>query len=172
MTPADLVSMMPLAGARATIFAEPLSRTIAEFRISTPRQQAAWLANIAHESGSLKYVLEIASGEAYEGRSDLGNTHLGDGPRFKGRGLPQITGRNNYLACGQALGLDLIAHPELLEQPLHAARCAGWFWRTKSLGPIADAEKFAAVCRIWNGGFNGIDDRIQHWLRIRRHLGL
>lgn len=172
MTPAELTAMMPYAKTRAGTYAQPLTATMREFEIDNPRRQAAFLANIAHESGSLRYVLEIASGDAYEGRKDLGNTEPGDGRRFKGRGLPQITGRDNYLACGGALGLDLIAHPELLEQPLHAARSAGWFWSTRNLGAIADEDKFGTICRLWNGGFNGLDDRIIHWLRIRRCLGL
>lgn len=163
---------MPYAGQRADIFAEPLTRTFAEFGINTPKRQAAFLANIAHESASLKYVLEIASGDAYEGRKDLGNTQPGDGRRFKGRGLPQITGRDNYLACGLALGLDLITHPELLEQPLPAARSAGWFWKVKNLAPLADADKFGSLRKIWNGGYNGLDDCIIHWLGMRKILGL
>jgi putative chitinase len=172
MNPAELTEMMPHAGPRAAIYAEPLTLTMVEFEIDTPKRQAAFLANIAHESGSLRYVEEIASGDAYEGRKDLGNTEPGDGRRFKGRGLPQITGRDNYRACGKALALDLIANPELLEQPLPAARSAGWFWKTKNLAVLADADKFGSLCRIWNGGINGLDDRIQHWLRIRRVLGL
>lgn len=172
MTPSELTAMMPYAVSRASIYAEPLTVTMVEFEIDTPRRQAAFLANIAHESGSLRYVEEIASGDAYEGRKDLGNTEPGDGRRFKGRGLPQITGRDNYRACGDALGLDLIANPEMLEQPLYAARSAGWFWKTRNLGPIADEDKFGTVCRIWNGGYNGLDDRLIHWLRIRKVLGL
>jgi putative chitinase len=164
---------MPHASDKAVaLFAEPLTITMAEFAIDTPKRQAAFLANIAHESGSLHYVKEIASGAAYEGRLDLGNTEPGDGERFPGRGLGQVTGRGNYLACGIALGLDLIAEPELLEQPMSAARSGGWFWRTKNLAQLADADKFGSFCRRWNGGFNGIDDRIQHWLRIRKVLGL
>lgn len=173
MTPADLLKMMPYARPEnAEKFAEPLTLTMAEFQIDTPRRQAAWLANIAHESGSLHYVEEIASGVAYEGRLDLGNTELGDGKRFKGRGLGQVTGRDNYRACGRALGLDLISKPEMLEEPLPAARSGGWFWRVKNLAPLADADKFGSLCRLWNGGYNGLDDRIQHWLRIRRILGI
>lgn len=172
MTPFELREMMPYAGVRADLYAEPLTLTMAEFQIITPRQQAAWLANLAHESGSLRYVEEIASGAAYEGRQDLGNTEPGDGKRFKGRGFGQVTGRANYLACGIALGMDLIANPELLEQPVPAARSAGWFWKMKNLAPLADEDKFGSICRLWNGGWNGLDDRIQHWLRIRRCLGL
>lgn len=172
MTPDELREMMPYAGTRAEIYAEPLTLTMVEFQIDTPKRQAAWLANLAHESGSLRYVEEIASGTAYEGRKDLGNTEPGDGKRFKGRGFGQVTGRENYRLCGIALGLDLIANPELLEQPLPAARSAGWFWKVKNLAPLADADKFGSICRLWNGGYNGLDDRIQHWLRIRRCLGL
>jgi putative chitinase len=165
--------MMPYARPEnAARFADPLAQTMVEFRIDTPRRRAAWLANIAHESGSLHYVEEIASGIAYEGRLDLGNTQTGDGKRFKGRGLAQITGRENYRACGVALGLDLLANPELLEQPVNAARAGGWFWMKKNLAPLADADKFGSLCRAWNGGYNGLDDRIQHWLRIRRCLGI
>lgn len=172
MTPSELREMMPYAGTRADVYAEPITITMAEFSIDTPKRQAAWLANLAHESGSLRYVEEIASGAAYEGRKDLGNTEPGDGKRFKGRGFGQVTGRDNYRACGEALGLDLIKNPELLEQPLAAARSAGWFWKVKRLAPLADEDKFGSVCRLWNGGWNGLDDRIQHWLRIRKILGL
>lgn len=173
MTPDNLKKMMPYARPEnIDKFAEPLTLTMIEFDIDTPRRQAAFLANIAHESGSLHYVEEIASGAAYEGRRDLGNTEAGDGKRFKGRGLPQITGRDNYRLCGFALGLDLIANPELLEEPLPAARSGGWFWKTKNLAVLADADKFGSLCRNWNGGYNGLDDRIGHWLRMRKVLGI
>lgn len=172
MTPSELLKMIPGAGPRAEIFAEPLTLTLTEFDITTARRQSAFLAQVCHESGSLRYVEEIASGDAYEGRRDLGNVESGDGRRFKGRGLPQITGRSNYLACGHGLGLDLINNPELLEQPLHAARSAGWFWNEKGFSPLADADRFGAITQRWNGGYNGLDDRLAHWLRIRKILGL
>lgn len=172
MTPKELAAMMPNSGHRAATFAEPLTLAMGEFEINNPRRQAAFLAQICHESGSLRYVLEIATGEAYEGRKDLGNTQEGDGKRYKGRGLAQVTGRDNYHDCGEVLGLDLLLQPELLEQPLHAARSAGWFWKTKGLGPIADEDKFGTVTKLWNGGWNGMDDRLIHWLRIRKILGL
>ncbi len=172
MTPIELLTMMPNAGTRAATFAEPLTLAMGEFGISNPRRQSAFLAQICHESGSLRYVLEIATGDAYEGRQDLGNTHPGDGRRYKGRGLAQVTGRDNYHVCGEALGLDLLLQPELLEQPLHAARSAGWFWKTRDLGPIADADKFGTITKLWNGGYNALDDRLIHWLRIRAVLGL
>lgn len=171
MTPVELLKMMPAAPS-ANLFAAPLTAAMMEFAIDTPRRQAAFLAQVCHESGSLRYVREIANGKAYEGRADLGNVHPGDGSRFKGRGLLQVTGRANYMQCGAALGLDLIATPELLETPINACRSAGWFWRSRELNRYADADCFGALTRAINGRYNGLDDRIQHWLRIRRVLGL
>lgn len=170
MTADQLREIMPYAGQRADTFAAPLTAAMLEFGISTPQQQAAFLAQVAHESGSLRYTRELADGRAYEGRGDLGNTQPGDGPRYKGRGLLQITGRANYAACGAALGLDLIARPELLEIPEGACRSAGWFWQTRQLNKLADTDSFGMLTKRINGGFNGIDDRIACWLRARRAL--
>ncbi len=129
MTPQELLRVMPHAGERVNTFAAPLTAAMAEYGIDTPQRKAAFLAQLAHESGSLRYVREIADGMAYEGRKDLGNVQPGDGPKYKGRGLIQITGRANYLSCGAALGLPLVDHPELLEEPSNACRSAGWFWQ-------------------------------------------
>lgn len=167
MTPEQLRRIMPSAGSRADVFAMPLANAMAEFDIDTPRRQAAFLAQIAHESGQLRWVRELASGNAYEGRIDLGNNVLGDGPRYKGRGLLQITGRANYRECGKALNLDLIAYPELLEEPVNACRSAAWFWRTRDLNPLADANRFAALTKRINGGYNGLDERLQYWIDAR-----
>lgn len=172
MTPDQLLSVMPYCGSRAFIYAEPLSGAMDEFGIDTPRRQAAFLAQIAHESGSLKYTREIADGSAYEGRADLGNTHPGDGPRYKGRGLLQITGRANYVACGTALGLDLLSTPELLENPLGACRSAGWYWRSRGLNDCADNDDFGTLTKKINGGYNGLDERIKAWLMARKAVGL
>lgn len=164
---------MPFATAdRVATFIQPLNDAMDEFGVTTPTRQAAFLAQVCHESGSLHYILELADGSAYEGRGDLGNTQLGDGHKYRGRGLIQITGRANYAACGAVLGLDLIGHPELLEQPGPAARSAGWFWQQKSLNGVADAGKFGTLTRLINGGYNGIDDRISHWINARRALGI
>lgn len=172
MTPADLTAMVPGAAPRAVTYAPLLDAAMKEFSIDTPRRQAAFLAQLAHESGSLRYTRELADGIAYNGRADLGNTHPGDGPRYRGRGLLQITGRANYRDCGVALGVDLITSPELLELPEGACRSAGWFWKSRGLNQFADTDAFGALTRRINGGYNGLDDRIQHWLRIRRYLGL
>ncbi|MDO8039519.1 glycoside hydrolase family 19 protein [Janthinobacterium sp. SUN137] len=130
-----------------------------EFGITTPARQASFLSQVGHESGQLRYVRELASGQAYEGRTDLGNTQRGDGVRFRGRGLLQVTGRANYAACGKALGLDLLAQPELLEQAVNACRSAGWFWQTKGLNALADAGDQVKVTRRINGGTNGLAER-------------
>lgn len=172
MTPADLTAMMPAAASRSVTYAPLLTSAMQEFDIDTARRQASFLAQICHESGSLRYTKELADGAAYNGRADLGNTQPGDGPRYKGRGLLQITGRANYRDCGAGLGLDLVSHPELLEQPEGACRSAGWFWKSRGLNQFADSDSFGALTRRINGGYNGLDDRIQHWLRIRKYLGL
>jgi putative chitinase len=172
MTADELLQMMPFAAARAATYAGPLSNAMLEFHIDTPRRQAAFLAQVCHESGSLRYVKEIADGSAYEWRPDLGNVHAGDGAKFKGRGLLQITGRANYTRAGTALFLDLLNSPELLELPDNACRSAAWFWKTRGLNKFADTDRFGALTKTINGGYNGLDDRIIHWLRIRKCLGL
>ena len=95
----------------------------------------------------------------YEGRADLGNTVAGDGSKYRGRGLIQITGRANYKACGEALALDLINYPELLEKPQHACMSAAWFWASRGLNTLADAGQFDTITRRINGGQNGAADR-------------
>jgi putative chitinase len=176
MTPKQLRAVMPNAGSRADTYAAPLTAAAAEFDINTPRRLAAFIAQIAHESGELRYVREIwgptAAQRGYEGRADLGNTQPGDGRRFMGRGFLQITGRSNYRAVGAALGVDLLTAPERLEEPELAARSAGWFWRDRDLNRMADADQFAAISRRINGGYNGIDDRIACWLLARDVFGV
>ena len=170
MTFDQLKEIMPYAGKRAETFLEPLNAAMAEFEINTPARQAAFLAQIAHESGSLRYVKEIASGAAYEGRKDLGNTEEGDGMRFKGRGLIQITGRANYTQCGAALGLDLLAEPDLLEQTGNACRSAAWFWQTRGLNELADDGEFKLITKRINGGYNGLEDRRAYYTRAKETL--
>lgn len=153
-------------------FLNPLNNAMQRYEIATPRRQAAFLAQIAHESGSLRYVEEIASGEAYEGRKDLGNTEPGDGVRFKGRGLIQITGRFNYKALSAALNYDFIKDPEALEKPGAASLSAGWFWYLKDLNRLADINAFEKITRKVNGGLNGFADRMEHWQRCLEALNV
>jgi putative chitinase len=167
----ELHRIYPLAGKRCETFLEPLNAAMVEWDISPfqPREMA-FLAQIGHESGQLLYVRELASGAAYECRADLGNTEPGDGIRYKGRGLIQITGRANYRDCGEALGLDLIAQPELLELPVNACRSAGWFWKTKGLNELADKGNFILITKRINGGTNGWSDRLALFNRAQQVL--
>jgi putative chitinase len=160
------------------LFAGPLTGAMEEYEIKTTRRQAAFLAQIAHESGSLKYVEEIASGEAYEGRKDLGNTQPGDGKRFKGRGLIQITGRSNYTELSKELHYDFIVHPKALERPGAASYSAAWFWWSRHLNRLADIDAFLKISIRINGVNpktgkpNGWADRLEHWERCKKALGV
>ncbi|MGI4848590.1 MAG: glycoside hydrolase family 19 protein [Janthinobacterium lividum] len=167
----QLQTIMPCAKARALLFLDPLNRTMDEFGINTPARQAAFLAQVGHESGQLRYVEELASGRAYEGREDLGNTHPGDGVRYKGRGLIQVTGRANYEKCGAALGLDLVAFPTQLAEVENACRSAGWFWSAHGLNGLADYGDQVRVTRRVNGGTNGLEDRLALFAVAQRVLG-
>lgn len=164
--------IMPYAGPRAGVFYGPLTAAMDEFGIDTPARQAAFLAQLAHESGSLRYVCELADGQAYEGRVDLGNTEPGDGPRFKGRGLIQITGRANYRDCSLVLFGDdrLVQTPALLEDVEPACRSAAWFWWSRNLNSLADVSAFRAITRSINGGYNGYADRLAYYERAQALL--
>ena len=152
-------------------FIEPLNAAMREYAIdANPAREIHFLAQIAHESGGFHYVREIASGAAYEGRKDLGNTEPGDGEKFRGRGLIQITGRANYASCGVALGLDLLAHPELLESPVNAARSAAWFWDSRHLNELADRGDSKGITKRINGGLNGYQDRLTYLALAQERL--
>lgn len=128
------------------------------------RRLRYFLAQVAHESGGLLYTKELASGKAYEGRKDLGNTEKGDGVRFKGRGYIQITGRANYTALAKDLKIDCVNHPELLERTEFALLSALWFWKKNGLNKYADRDAFTELTKRINGGTNGMEDRLE-WLR-------
>lgn len=163
---------MPYAKQRADKFIDPLNEAMKEFNISENGiREAAFLAQIAHESGELRYVEELASGEAYEGRDDLGNVYAGDGIKYKGRGLIQLTGRSNHETCGEALGLDLIGCPELLEEPVNACRSAAWFWETHGCNELADKHDFLRITKRINGGTNGWHDRWKYYQRALQVIG-
>lgn len=143
--------------------------------ISTSLRQAHFLAQVGHESGELRYAEEIASGAAYEGRADLGNTQPGDGPRFKGRGLIQLTGRANYQTYGQAIGKDLVNNAQWTQvatDPNLAVDVACWYWQTHNLNQDADQDDITTITRRINGGLNGLDDRQRLLTRAKFFLGL
>lgn len=164
MTPATLAEVMNIPLARAQKWADALTAAMAGGQINTRLRIAAFLAQIGHESGSLVYSKEIGGQiyfAKYDGRKDLGNTQQGDGVRFCGRGLIQITGRANYGRASQALFGDdrLLKNPELLEQPEWAAKSAVWYWSTRNLNALADQDRFTDITRAINGGTNGLEDR-------------
>lgn len=167
-------------------FMDYINQTCEKFNINTPIRQLCFLAQVGHESGSLYFTEELASGAAYEGRKSLGNVVKGDGIKFKGRGLIQITGRSNYKAVGEALGIDLIRNPVLLggknvskcsnEQLKNAAMSAGWYWNSRRLNNIADTinmtkpidtgtnlANFILITKRINGGTNGLHDRLNRF---------
>jgi len=170
-------------------FVTPLAEACAEWGIDTPLRLAAFLAQIAHESGQLRTLAENLNYSAdallrvfprhfdtagaaayarqperiaarvYANRMGNGDEASSDGWRYRGRGLIQVTGHDNYAACGTALSLNLIAQPELLEQPAPAARSAAWFWHRHDLNGLADARDITTITRRINGGLTGLDDR-------------
>lgn len=150
-----------------------LNAGMAAREIDTPLRAAHFLAQVGHESGSLRYAEEIASGAAYEGRRDLGNTEPGDGRRFKGRGLIQLTGRANYADYGAAIGRDLLADPTVVAtDPALAVDVACWFWETRALNALADADDAERITRRINGGLNGYSDRLAILARARAALAV
>jgi putative chitinase len=149
-----------------------LNMTMQRYEIITPLRKAHFLAQVGHESDGFNTNEEYASGADYEGRRDLGNTKTGDGVRFKGRGLIQVTGRSNYAACGQALGVDLISNPQRLGDFDLACLSAGWFWDTRSLNDYADSDDVLQITRIINGGLNGLDDRQDYLARAKQVFGI
>lgn len=138
--------------------------------IDTPLRVAHFLAQVGHESGELRYCEELASGDAYEGRKDLGNTQPGDGRRFKGRGLIQLTGRSNYIAYGKARGVDYTSDEGsklIASDPEPAVDVACWFWTTHNLNQLADKDDVTTITKRINGGLNGFDDRKAKLLRAK-----
>jgi putative chitinase len=151
----------------------PLKNKMTENLIDTPRRMEHFLAQIAHESGEFRYTEEIASGEAYEGRADLGNTEAGDGKRFKGRGLIQLTGRDNYKKYGDARGKDYTTDTSaklLSTDPGTAVDVSAWYWAEKSLNSLADGDDVMGVTHKINGGYNGLADRKKKLQRAKFFL--
>jgi putative chitinase len=138
--------------------------------IDTPLRIAHFLAQVGHESGELRYCEELASGDAYEGRKDLGNIQPGDGRRFKGRGLIQLTGRSNYAAYSKACGIDYTSDAGarlLASDPETAVDVACWFWATHHLNQWADRDDITTLTKRINGGLNGFEDRKSKLMRAK-----
>lgn len=175
-TDANLQLAMPNAlAANVARYRPPLQAGMAAHGIDTPLRQAHFLAQLAHESAEFTYTEELASGAAYEGRADLGNSEPGDGVRFKGRGLIQLTGRANYRDFGAAIGEDLLSgdNPRrVAADPRLAVEAACWFWRDKGLNALADRDDVRKVTKRINGGYNGLEHRMACLLRSRAVLGV
>ena len=178
ITTLQLQQILPNAGQSAGVFVPVLNTAMVRYQIVGSLRMAAFIAQIGHESGQLRYVREMGS-DQYLSKYDtgslakrLGNTPEadGDGQKYRGRGLIQITGRANYAECGEALGLDLVNHPELLEKPQHACMSAAWFWSSRGLNTLADAGKFDTITRRINGGQNGVADRRALYARALKVL--
>lgn len=177
MTPQQLRDATGCIPERAQLFADHLSTACRLYGIDTPARQAAFIAQLAHESGALRYVREVwgptPAQARYEGRADLGNTQPGDGRRYCGRGLIQVTGRHNYARARDQLHLlmpdapDFEAQPEELERPQWAALSAAEYWASHGCNELADAGDFERITRRINGGLNGQADRLARWERTK-----
>jgi len=187
ITEQQLLQILPSAGRQAGAFVPVLNTAMNRYGIVGTRRAAAFIAQVGHESGQLTRLVENlnygADGlmKTWPGRFDsvrataaarnpeqianivyagrMGNAAPGDGWKYRGRGLIQVTGKTNYAACGEALGLDLISQPELLEQPQYAAMSAAWFWSANGLNSLADAGDLTKITQRINGGTNGMADR-------------
>ena len=171
MVPVDSQTMREIAptfsgapaASQAKIIAEAgavLAATLESYDITSRLRIAHFLGQTCEESAGYRTTEEFASGREYEGRQDLGNTQKGDGPRYKGRGLLQLTGRANYADYGKALGVDLVNNPTLAAQPALSLKIACEYWKRHDINADCDRDDAQAVTRKVNGGLNGLSDRI------------
>ncbi len=152
---------------------DPLVASMKKYHITTDLRMAHFIAQIGHETASFLWAEELADGSAYEGRRDLGNTDPGDGKRFKGRGLIQLTGRANYREYKKVAGFDCVAEPgRVASDASVAVDVACWYWDKHKLNDLADRDDVKAITKAINGGFNGLDDRVQYLFRAKAVLGI
>ncbi len=200
MTPEKLSQATGCTLLRAAVYASALAEAMARHEINTPLRQAAFLGQIAHESARLSVVEEnlnysaerlcavwpsrfptpasaqpfarnpeALANKVYGGR--MGNTAPGSGWKFRGRGLKQLTGHDNYKALTAATGIDFVSNPDLLTQPAHAAMSAAWFWKANGCNALADKKDWASLTRKINGGTLGLAERIALTERAMKVLG-
>jgi putative chitinase len=179
---------------------EPLQAAFDKYDINTPKRQAAFIGQCSHESANFKILQENLNysaeglmktwptrfptkevadqyarqpakiaGKVYNGR--LGNTSEEEASKYLGRGLIQLTGKENYERCGLAIGVDLLSNPDLLLDPRYAAMSAGWFWNKKGLNELADAQEHGQITKRINGGTLGLDDRLVKTTKALAALG-
>lgn len=170
-----------LTGAQYEAYTSAFNQWFPVYGIITPARIAAFLGQIGHESGGLRFTAEIWGPSPQQRRYEppgqlanrLGNAQPGDGERFKGRGLIQITGRANYTQISRAFSLDLLSNPEWMEEPNMAVRSACWWWSSRSLNEWADkntVDDYRRITRIINGGFNGWEDRLRRWEAAKKYF--
>lgn len=201
ITELQLTQILPNAGPRAGVFVGPLLTAATEFEITTPLREAAWIAQIGHESNQLRSVSEnlnysseglirtfpryFNSSQAavyarnperianrvYANRMGNGPEESGEGWRYRGAGLIQLTGKNNQHAAADYFGIDYNGIGDWLRTPEGAARSAGWFWYVNALNELADVEDMRAITRKINGGYNGLEERMELYERAKQMLG-
>ena len=158
-----LTALFAKMGAAPAIAAELGLAANVHFRtygiLNTGLRLAHFMGQCSHESGGFRYMEEIASGAAYEGRADLGNVQSGDGKRFKGRGPIQLTGRANYRRVGRKIGIDLESHPDMVSHPSVGLLVGCVYWADRGLNAKADADDLLGLTKAINGGVNGLEDR-------------
>ena len=166
ITAAELAEVAQRPVSAVARFVQPLASTFEQYEINTYLRRSHFLAQILHESMRLRYTSEIwgptAAQRRYEGRADLGNRQPGDGYRYRGRGLIQLTGRTNYTQYNEAVEPDVVKNPDLVAEMPLAVDVAGWFWKRgtrQNLNEVADADDVRRVTRLINGGYNGLEDR-------------
>lgn len=145
-----------------------LNKYMPKYEVNNYLRVCHFLAQAAHEAASFRTLEEYASGAAYEGRKDLGNVQRGDGVRYKGRGIFQLTGRANYRAIGAKIGMDLENNPELAESPEVSVLTALEYWRSRNLNKWADEDNVERITRLINGGLNGFEDRKKYLARCKQ----
>jgi predicted chitinase len=180
LTDPDLQQIMPkLPQAKRQLYLPFLNKLMGDYEIDTPLRASAFLAQIAHESGELRFMEEIwgptAQQKRYDPPSDLarrlGNIQPGDGFRYRGRGPIQITGRANYKKYGDLLGVDLVTNPDLAATPQYAFSTAALFWKMNGLNELADVQDFITITRRINGGLNGLASRQKYYAVAKNVLG-
>jgi len=178
ITQENIKKIVPLASSKTLAIITPFINVYCEkFDINNKLRFAAFIAQVAHESGSFFYTKEIASGEAYDtGQKaiDLGNTPEkdGDGQKFKGRGYIQITGKFNYTKLSKAFGIDFVKTPELLEQLEYTVASACWFFSVKGLNILADKQEFKKITKTINGGYTHYNERLAFYNRAKQVLNI
>ncbi len=149
---------------------DSLETVFNKYQINTKIRQNHFLAQVLHESGNFFYKEEIASGDAYDTRVDLGNTPEkdGDGRLYKGRGWIQCTGKTNYTQASREFGVDFVKNPDLIEEYPYCALVAGWYWDRKNLNLFADKDDIKSITKRINGGYNGLEDRINKYNKCKQ----